>query len=82
MIGVSEHRSRPVGHAVALQVLKAGVEHRFEMPEVRRVDGDLGGENDLLLVSPRPARCRPVGAASPRAHHTRAGIGQVDLPVR
>lgn len=32
------------------ELLKGGVEHRLEVSEVRGVDGDLGGEDDLRLV--------------------------------
>ena len=36
--GVSEHHLGLLGHPVPLEVLERGVEHRLEVPEVRRVD--------------------------------------------
>ena len=33
--GVSEHRPRPLGHAGVLEFAQRGVDHRFELPEVR-----------------------------------------------
>ena len=48
--GVGDHRARWFAGTVALEALKRAVEHRFEVPKVRGVDGDLSGEDDLLVV--------------------------------
>ncbi|MHB8659888.1 MAG: hypothetical protein ACYC91_18485 [Solirubrobacteraceae bacterium] len=47
-------RRRAVRHVVPLQLLEGRSEHRLEVPEVGRVDGELGGENELGS-NPRPA---------------------------
>ena len=53
-------------------MLEGGVEHRLQMSEVRRVDSDLRGENDLLLVH---TGLRVVGLAGRRAHLQRRSPG-------
>ena len=65
--GVGDDNVRRVGDADGLSSLRGGVEHRFEVPEVGRVDRDLGGDDDLLLVGRRlgvvalqPARAAPL----------------------
>src|SRR5664279_6424271 len=48
--GVPEHDLGLLAPTVLGEVLQGGVEHWLQMPEVRRVDRDLGCEDDLLLV--------------------------------
>jgi hypothetical protein len=51
--GVSEPDLGLLAHTVLGEALQGGVEHRLQMPEVRRVDRDLGRQDDLLLVHGR-----------------------------
>ena len=58
-----------LGHAVLGEMLQGGVEHRLEMPEVRRVDRDLRGEDHLLLVHAGLRVVGLPGRRALRAHH-------------
>ncbi len=80
--GVSDERTGLFGHAVSLEVLEGGVEDRFQMPEVGRVDGDLGGEDDVALVH---SSLRVVGLPGWHplgAHHPGVRVGKVDRALR
>ena len=47
--GVTDDRFGLFGDPVPAQVSERLIEHRFQVPEVGRVQRDLGGEDDLLL---------------------------------
>ena len=47
--GVGEHDAR-VGKTVPAEFASGGIDHRFEVAEVGRIDGDFGGDDDLVLV--------------------------------
>jgi hypothetical protein len=48
--GIAEQHLRDSGHAGGCQFVLRGVEHRFQVPEVRGDGHDLGGNHDLVLV--------------------------------
>ena len=48
--GVGDHHLRPLGDAGAVELCAGGVDHRLQVPEVRRVDRHLGGDDDLIAV--------------------------------
>ena len=77
--GVAEHDPGPLAHTVLGEVPQGGVEHRLQMSEVRRVDRDLGREDDLLLVH-GSLRVVPAGRGALRAHHPGVRIGEVITP--
>ena len=80
--GVPEHHLGLLAHTMLGEVPQGGVEHRLQMPEVRRVDGDLRGEDDLLLVHGGLRVVGLPGWGALRAHHPGVRIGEVDHPVR
>jgi hypothetical protein len=47
--GVTDHRLGLLGDALPAQVRERLIEDRLQVPEVRRVQADLGREDDLLL---------------------------------
>jgi len=47
---VTEQHLRAFGHGLPVEVAQCRLEHRLEMPEVRRVERDLGREDDLPVV--------------------------------
>ncbi len=66
--------------AVLGEVLQRGVEHRLEMPEVRRVDRDLRGEDHLLLVHAGLRVVSLPGRRALRAHHPASGSERLMTP--
>jgi hypothetical protein len=81
--GVGEQDRRVVRHAGGVQLAVGGVEHRLEVPEVRRRGHHFGGDHDLVLVGDglgvvalkKSAPARPFD-------EVRVGIGDVDLALR
>jgi len=59
----------------------SGVDDRFEVPEVPRVDRDLCGDHDLLLVD-RGLGVIALEVAARGLQQPRVGIGQVHLALR
>jgi hypothetical protein len=47
--GISQHRPRPLSNAGVLEFCECRVDHRLQLPEVRGLGRDLGGDHDLLL---------------------------------
>jgi hypothetical protein len=61
--GVGEYDLRRVGDARRVELVAGGVEHRFQVPEVRRVGDDLGGDHERTpgpRRGPEPAEHRGV----------------------
>jgi hypothetical protein len=48
--GVAEQHPRDIGDAGCHEFALGGVEHRFEVSEVRRDRHDFGGDHDLVFV--------------------------------
>jgi len=57
-------------------------DHQLEMPEVRRVGGQVGGDHDLLLVDSRLAVVSLQQCVAVRAHRPRVMVADVHQPGR
>lgn len=79
--GVGHHRTGRLIDPVAVQVRQGGLERRRQVPEVGRIDGDLGGENDLALVDSGLRVVGLPGWAAFGVHHPRVGVRHID-PLR
>ena len=81
--GVGEQHLRDLGDAGGVQFALSGVEHRFQVPEVRRDGHHLGGDHDLVLVGDG---LRVVALQKPAAARAlddvRVRVGEVDLALR
>jgi hypothetical protein len=77
--GVGEHDLGGVGDAGAVKLATGRVEDRLEVAEVGRVDGDLGGDNDLPVVG---RRLSVVACSRPRIAVTNRESGPVMLILR
>jgi hypothetical protein len=58
------------------------VEHRLQMPEVRGVDGDLGGEDDLPVVDRGLRVVCLLRRCALGAHHPGVRVRGIDLSLR
>jgi hypothetical protein len=74
--GVGEHDLGGVGDAGAVKLATGRVEDRLEVAEVGRVDGDLGGDNDLPVVG---RRLSAAACSRPRIAVTNREPGPVTL---
>ena len=79
--GVSQRDLWTLGHANRFQLAFRGGDHRLEVPEVRRIDRDLGRDHNVVLIddSLRAITLHPTART---LHVPRVGIGHVDLPHR
>jgi hypothetical protein len=64
------------------QLALDGTDHRFQVPEVRRLGRDLGGQDDLLVVDGRLGVVALQRRLAMGAHDPRIVIGRVDQPAR
>jgi hypothetical protein len=79
--GVCEHDRWDLVNAGELQFAADGVEHRLEVPEIRRRDRDLGGDHNLLLVA-GGLRVVALQPAAHPLHQPGVHVGRVDRALR
>ena len=63
------------------QLALGGADHRFQMPEVRRLGRDLGGQRDLAVVDHHLRVVALQRRLAVRADHARVVIGDIDQPL-
>jgi hypothetical protein len=78
--GVGEHHVGQAGGAGQRELVAGGRDHRAQVPQVGRIDVDLGRDDDLILGADRLGVVA-LHSTARSLHIARVQITEVDLPA-